>query len=170
VNTVDPSIYTARLDADSPAVVLRFGQIWPTSVLSPSRPINVRFTAGYPSMAGTASASTTTVTRVSGDSFAPGMKRIVIDGACYRVVSVASGNVLTVGTSPPIQGTKSYSANLVPERLVQAILMLTGHWYQNREEVVVGRTSTIATDVPDSVSALIRRFKIDSYTPDPLRR
>ncbi len=40
----------------------------------------------------------------------------------------------------------------VPADIVQALLMLVGHWYENREAVTVG---TVATEVPESVMALL---------------
>lgn len=110
VTTVDPSLYVVNNGSDLGEVVLRFGQIWPPTVLSPSRPIGVTFTCGY-------------------------------------------------GEDP----------GSVPAPLVQALLLLIGHWYQNREAVVIGRASTISTRVNETVDALIARYKIPSYSPDPLR-
>ncbi len=45
--TVDPSIYVVQPGATPGELVLRFAQIWPPIVMSPSWPINVRFKAGY---------------------------------------------------------------------------------------------------------------------------
>jgi len=109
VNTVDPAIYVANTAGDLAEVVLRFGQIWPVTVLSPSRPINVRFTCGY------------------GD------------------------------------------ADAVPAPIKQAILLLMAHWYTNREAVVIGRTATASVRVQETLDALLARYRMDSYSPDPLR-
>jgi uncharacterized phiE125 gp8 family phage protein len=106
---VDPTIYTTNTGGDLAEVVLRFGQIWPVTVLSPSRPINVRFTCGY------------------GD------------------------------------------ADAVPATIKQAILLLMGHWYTNREAVVIGRTATASVRVQETLDALLARYRMPSYTPDPLR-
>lgn len=43
-----------------------------------------------------------------------------------------------------------------PEALRQAILLLVGHWYENREAVVVGTT---AVDMPAAVGALIAPYR-----------
>lgn len=44
----------------------------------------------------------------------------------------------------------------VPEPIKTAILLLAGHWYENREAVVTG---TIATALPMSVDALIAPYR-----------
>lgn len=44
------------------------------------------------------------------------------------------------------------TASTVPQTFKQAILLLVGHWYENREAAVVG---TIATKVPFAVEALL---------------
>lgn len=49
------------------------------------------------------------------------------------------------------------TANAVPEDLKAAILMLLGHWYENREAVVTG---TIATQVPESVEAILNTRRV----------
>lgn len=110
VNEVDGSIYVVNNAGDIPEVVLRFGQIWPPVVLSPSRPINIRFDAGF-------------------------------------------------GTDP----------SSVPAPITQAMLLLIGHWYANRESVIIGRTATATVMVADTVDALLTRYKMPAYTPDPLR-
>lgn len=109
VNTVDSGLYTVNTAGDLPEVVLLFGQIWPPTVLSPARPINVRFVCGY---------------GIDAD---------------------------------------------VPAPIKQAILMLTAHWYTNREAVVIGRTATASVRVQDTLDALLARYKMPSYSPDPLR-
>lgn len=109
VNILDSSTYVVNNAGSLGEVVLRFGQIWTPSVLSPSRPVNVRFDCGY------------------GDAFA------------------------------------------VPQPIKQAILLLIGHWYANRESVIIGRTATATVQVQDTVDALLARYKMYSYSPDPLR-
>lgn len=44
-----------------------------------------------------------------------------------------------------------------PDELRQAILMLVGHWYENRESVVVGQTPA---ELPLTVEALISPFRV----------
>jgi len=43
----------------------------------------------------------------------------------------------------------------VPQAIRQAMLMLVGHWYENRESVVIGGRIT-ATEVPMAVTALLQ--------------
>lgn len=45
----------------------------------------------------------------------------------------------------------------VPNPLRQAMLLLVGHWYENRETVVLG---TIATELPLSVKALLFPYRV----------
>lgn len=48
----------------------------------------------------------------------------------------------------------------IPHELRQAILMLVGHFYEQRESVVVGQTPA---EVPMSVEALISPFRVVSF-------
>lgn len=52
------------------------------------------------------------------------------------------------------------SSEAVPQGIVHAILLLVGHWYANRETVVVG---TIAQDVPITVTALLGPHRIYEF-------
>ena len=49
------------------------------------------------------------------------------------------------------------NAASVPGGLLAAMKLLIGHWYANRESVVVG---TIATSVPQSADALLWQYKV----------
>ena len=49
------------------------------------------------------------------------------------------------------------SADDVDGAIKQAVLLTIGHWYQNRETVVIGR---IATEVPISAKYLLDQYKI----------
>lgn len=105
-NTVDPSTYVANDGGEPGEVVLRFGQIWPPDPLSPSRPVNVRFTCGY--------------------------------GA----------------------------ASAVPAPITQAMLLLIGHWYENREAVITGRSVT-SNVIEMTVTDLLAPYKMYGYAPNP---
>lgn len=48
-------------------------------------------------------------------------------------------------------------SNDFPDALRQALLLLVGHFYENRESVVVG---TIATELPMAVSALVAPYRV----------
>lgn len=49
------------------------------------------------------------------------------------------------------------AASDVPAAIRQAILLLVGHWYENREGAVLG---TVATELPLAVSALIGSYRV----------
>ena len=51
----------------------------------------------------------------------------------------------------------------VPQSLKHAVLLLVGHWYENRSSVEIG---TIATRVPFAVDALLAPFKVYSIEDD----
>lgn len=56
--------------------------------------------------------------------------------------------------------TAGYGATraLVPQPIKQAILILVGHWYENRESTISG---TIIAKVPDAWEALLSPFRIE---------
>ena len=49
----------------------------------------------------------------------------------------------------------------VPEALLQALLLLVGTWYENREHVVIGAGAAV---VPDTVDYLLAPFKVRRVT------
>ncbi len=49
-----------------------------------------------------------------------------------------------------------FPAGEVPEQLIQAVLLLVGHWFENHEAVVVG---TSAVELPIGVKDLCRNFR-----------
>lgn len=53
----------------------------------------------------------------------------------------------------------------VPMKAKQAMLMLIGDWYTNREDVVIGRTSTVAAKLPNGVDRLLTNLRLRNYTP-----
>jgi len=46
-------------------------------------------------------------------------------------------------------------AGAVPTRCKQAVLLMVGHWYENREEVVVDSSATSATQIPAAAEMLL---------------
>lgn len=87
-------------------------------------------------------------------------------GGNYRLIetSVATEIEWISGFQPPPLASRSDAISIdmtvgygaaaddVPEAIRQAIKLLVGHWYENRETVVVG---TIVADLPFAVSALL---------------
>lgn len=51
-----------------------------------------------------------------------------------------------------IEFRAGYSEATLPEEIQHAVLLLVGHWYENRQEVVTG---TIATQVPAAAESLL---------------
>jgi hypothetical protein len=45
----------------------------------------------------------------------------------------------------------------VPADLLHAVKMLAGHWYENREPIIVGQA---ISNVPWSVNALLDQFRV----------
>lgn len=60
-------------------------------------------------------------------------------------------------TDDCVRITYTAGAAIVPAAAKQTILLLVGHWYENRESVVVGQTSNA---VHQTVSALIDSYRI----------
>lgn len=54
-------------------------------------------------------------------------------------------------------GSTATPVNVVPDEVKQAILLLTGHWYENRESVVVG---TVQAEVAQSLKALLWSVRV----------
>lgn len=77
-------------------------------------------------------------------------------GQSWPAVGSSSEAVRVVYTAgyPPV-GDPSVST--VPPAIKQAILLLIGHWYRNRESVVTG---TIATSLPLAVEALLSTYRV----------
>lgn len=70
--------------------------------------------------------------------------------------------------SVTIEATLGYgNAAAVPQAIKQAMLLMIGHWYENREEVAVG---TIATQVPLAAQHLLEQFtygdEFTDYSPE----
>ena len=74
--------------------------------------------------------------------------------------------VLNTASPVRVRFTCGYgTADDVPVRAKQAILMLVGDWYVNREDVVIGRTSTVAAKLPNGFDRLITNLRLRNYTP-----
>ncbi|RTR01943.1 head-tail connector protein [Halomonas nitroreducens] len=80
--------------------------------------------------------------------------------AAQRLVENRTGRKLyaTAGEIPndPETGEPIEAGLVLDDDLTTAMLLLVGHWYENRESVVLG---TIASDLPMAVDALIGPYK-----------
>lgn len=56
--------------------------------------------------------------------------------------------------------TSPVTGDNVPLELKQAILILIAHWYENREEIIVGQ---VIAEVPTAYDALISSYKVRAF-------
>jgi uncharacterized phiE125 gp8 family phage protein len=56
------------------------------------------------------------------------------------------------------------NGDAVPKHLLQAVYLLVGHWYENRETVIVGMT---ANNVPMAVQALLSICSVHEFDFNP---
>lgn len=67
-------------------------------------------------------------------------------GQTWPITRGADGDEIAIRFRSPFGSTEDSPARLaIPDDLKVAILLMTAHWYENREEVVIGST---ATNVP----------------------
>ncbi len=57
------------------------------------------------------------------------------------------------------------SADAVPTPLRQALLLLIGAWYENREDYHIGRTAGVVVALPRAVDALVASYIVRSRYP-----
>lgn len=163
--TMDAGDYFVDAKSEPGRVALGYSKTWPTTTLRPVNAVVVRFTAGYATYAGVIDTSGTAVTWVSGDKFSTGWtagKSIVINGVTYSVASVTSAEALVLTATAGTQNDVAYSANDVPVKLIQAMLLLVGHLFENRQAVVVDR-GIIISEVPFAVKALLWQDRVVSF-------
>ena len=53
------------------------------------------------------------------------------------------------------------NTNAIPSSLKSAILLMIGHWYEHREDIVIGSTTT---EVPISSKSLMNNFRKNRFT------
>lgn len=143
-HTMDAADYIVDAASEPGRVVLGYSKAWSTTTLRPVKAVCVRFVAGYATYSSTVTTAGTAVTKTAGDDFdttCPEGKLITINGTTYRVASVKSTSELTLATTAGEQEDITMTANDVPETVIQAMLLLIGHWYRNREAADTGGVS-----------------------------
>ena len=80
----------------------------------------------------------------------------VTEGARVRIYPAASWPATHRYGYVSITYVAGYLPAEVPQSLMEAMYLLIGHWFDNREGVVVG---TIASEVPFAVDALCRQHR-----------
>lgn len=79
-------------------------------------------------------------------------------GTIERAYGVSWPSLYGVSNSVTVTFSAGYGASpdTVPQAIRQAMLLLIGHWYINRENVITGMT---ATELPQAVNALLAPYK-----------
>lgn len=164
--------YLVDLDHEPGRAFLPFAGIWPTTILLPSSPIKILFTAGYsPFYAGTCNVDTSgycTETSSPPQAFDMGIvgSWMTINNVSYDVLSYIDSQHVQLATAPTVQVTGgAYSCNKVPQDIKHAILFLTSHFYENRETVITGR-GEVAIEIPGTVDDLLADHRVYEYSND----
>lgn len=153
--------YFVNAEPEMAEVTLPYGGSWPSATLGNGAPVQIDFRIGYLVIAAQVTISGTSVTWTSGDLFDPLLTGnvVVVNGQTAMVLAVASPTALTLDIALTV-GPNTLTINQLPAPITQSILMLVSHWYENREAVVVGHTSTISTKLEFAVNALLSPYKI----------
>jgi uncharacterized phiE125 gp8 family phage protein len=142
--TFDAALYQVVADGEGAQVRPAVDTAWPATDAA-AESVQVTFAAGWPvtSLAATIAAGVRTVTPASMAGLQAG-QRLLIDGdrAAAEQVTVQS----TTSTTFTALFANDHAAapipvNGVPQRARQAVRLLAGHWYLNREATVTGSVS-----------------------------
>jgi uncharacterized phiE125 gp8 family phage protein len=83
-------------------------------------------------------------------------------GRIYPVYSESYPSIRSQRNAVTVRFVCGFTSSTVPGRMVAAMKLLIGHWYANRESVVVG---TISTELDQAVQALTWQSRVGgSYT------
>lgn len=168
--TLATSVYTVDMDSEPGQVYEAYNQTWPNT-RNEDKVVKVTFVAGYATPF-TADAATDVIT-VTGRTFADGgMIRLSNSGGAlpaglstltdyyvrdasgptFKLAATAGGAAIDItGT-----GTGTHFVGEVPQAIKQAMLLLIGHWYENREAVNIG---SAANEFPLAVDALLAPYR-----------
>lgn len=152
--TLDPTLYQVDYTRDPARIAPAYGQIYPIT-RDQMDAISITYVSGLgpaTSIVAAIAAGTQTVTPASMAGIYAGTVMTVDVGVNCETVSVAS----VTGTTFTATFRKPHSAGSVvsgiPEQMKTAMKLLVGHWYANREAVVVG---TSAAELPIGAEALL---------------
>lgn len=156
--------YLLDIEPEPGEIRLPFSGIWPTTILLPGSPIQLTFVAGYRPLTGMVGISSDGSVRwISGDLFTniPQSSWITIGNESCVVMSVTDSQNMKLFTAPSSTNIGSpvvYSTNTVPMPLRQAILLLAAHFYENREPVMLLRSTAVTIEIPFAVSSLLMPY------------
>lgn len=154
--------YMIDRETPLPRVVLPFNGIWPPVTLATNAPVQITFRLGYPIVRGDATVNGQTVTRVKGDPYTdvPDGDACVIDGRNHLIASVDTADSLTLAT--PYVGPQSMPVEFIydpmPRKFKQTMLLLCGHWFENREATGERPSGAIAFAVEALLADRIHHF------------
>lgn len=169
--TLDVPDYTVDIKSTLGRVVPAYGMSWP-SIRNHLNSITVQYQSGY-AVPFTAVAGTDVITAVdhpyangdriklsnSGGELPAGLG---VTGRYYAVN--VSGNDLKLSTTlggVPIDltgaGTGTHYLGIVPESIRQAMLLMIGHWYENRESINIDGN---ATEIPMTSEMLLAPHRV----------
>ena len=178
--TLASSNYLLDSDSEPARVTTAAGAFWPSAVFNPGA-VQVTYVAGYPAptvvfTGSTSPATADTYTQSSSYNNYPVFSgntsgrslwfnnsnwvlstTIGTNGTSYWSSSSMTGTFSPAGTATG-SPSASYSS-LIPFKFIQAILMLTSHWYEHREAVWAGPGST-PVEVPMSIKSLLSSLVI----------
>lgn len=135
---------------------------WPDSdysdILLPFAPLQSIASTGITYTGATGGTTTFSSTAWDDDTVSVPPRVVLKYGASWPSATLAQMNPITVrcvvGYTTP---------SLVPEPLLQAVLLLVSHYYEFREPVVVGQAGFTIAEVPKSVDALIADYRLYSF-------
>lgn len=169
ISTIPSAHYIVDPYSSPGRVLLDEDDDWPTDELEPGPAVALRFIAGYATPI-SASAIGDLVT-ASGRTFADGdvvqftnsggalptplAERTDYyvqekSGSSFKLAATAGGAVINLSDV----GTGQSFIGRVPKKFMQAMLLLVGHWYENREAVQAARRSVIL-ELPLGVRSLL---------------
>jgi len=162
--TIDPSQYVVDYDSEPARVVPAPGLYWPYPELYRPNTVQITYQAGYKQIAAEPhvvpnQAPHTVVLNQPSPLAILAVTNTATEAAVEDYTS--AGNALTFGADDA-GASLSIEYDVVgsiPARLQQAILLLVGHWYANREAV----TEANLKAPPMAVNALLDSLRVDVW-------
>ncbi len=163
------SNYIVDTASEPGRVVRAYGISYPSDSLYPSNPITIRIACGYTQYRGTINVAGTAVTKTAGTDFStsdlPGRIMTLASDSIHQVTAVASTTSCTITPTGGVQAGVSYNASALPDDIRQAVFVLLGHMYRNREAVVIGNTaSAIGSPLPIAFYDLLEPYRTSKFS------
>lgn len=169
-NTLAATEYVVDLKSEPGRVVLGYGKSWPSKTLRPGGAITVRYRAGY-AIPFTVAISTEIITAVghpfangdavrvwnTGGALPTGLSALTdyyvisVSGDTFKLSATSGGSAIDITAA----GTGTHFVGLIPQQMLQGLLLLVGHWYEHTEAVVI-TPGEGPREVPFAADALMR--------------